>query len=364
MIHGHGGNIFALARELGCRPEELTDMSSNINPLGPVPGLIAHLQAQVPRIQSLPEVDAARACADLAGLLHIDPAHILAGAGTTQFIYNACRALNSRKVLIVAPTYADYADACRQQGIEPDFFCTQPEAQFRLDLAELAPLLPNYDTLFLCTPNNPSGQLTPLAELAKLARRHPQLRCIIDTSYLPFAVPELQNSLAALQAGADNLLVLWSGSKIFAMPGLRTGFLIAKPELLAAFQHLAQPWSLSTLAQEAMHFLCNNQMAVQQFVLETHRFIQSEKQLFIERLSASPLRLFPSDTSFFLIALPPPLQAEKVRMAMLQERILIRNCANFHGLDNRYIRIALKDSASNARCAKLLLQLAKGGSGA
>lgn len=359
MIHGHGGNIFALARELGCRPEELTDMSSNINPLGSVPGLLAHLQTQVPRIQSLPEVDAAQACADLAALLGLDPARILAGAGTTQFIYQACRALKSRKVLIIGPTYSDYADACHQQGLEPDYFCTTAATAFRLDLSELEPRLSKYDTLFLCTPNNPSGYLTPLAELAALAQRHPHLRCIIDTSYLPFAEPALKGSLEALQA--DNLLVLWSGSKIFAIPGLRTGFLIAQPDVLAQFQHLAQPWSLSTLAQEAMHFIHANSEAVQHFVQETHRFVQAEKTLLQERLQKSVLRLLPASTSFMLIHLPPCLKAEQVRKAMLHKRLLIRNCDNFYGLDSSYIRVALKDSASNARLASALLELCAGG---
>lgn len=361
MIHGHGGNIFAVARELGCRPEELTDMSSNINPLGSVPGLLDHLQAHLPRIQSLPEVDAARACADLAALLGLNSAHILAGAGTTQFIYSACTALNSRKVLIVAPTYADYADACHQQGIEPDFFCTRAGAQFRLDLAELESKLSHYDTLFLCTPNNPCGQLIPLHDLNELACRHPHLRCIIDVSYLPFAQPQLQDSLAALQA--QNLLVLWSGSKIFAIPGLRTGFLCAHPETLACFQHFAQPWSLSTLGQEAMHFLYANQEAVQQFVQKTHQYIQTEKKLLLERLHNCNLRLIPSDTSFILIQLPPPLEAEQVRAAMQAERLLIRNATNFHGLDSSYIRVALKDSASNARFAAIMHKLATAGKG-
>ena len=362
MIHGHGGNIFALARELGCLPEELTDMSSNINPLGSVPGLLAHLQAHVPRIQSLPEVDAAQACADLAGLLGLDAAHILAGAGTTQFIYSACCALKSKRVLIVAPTYSDYADACRQHGLEPDFFCTRTETNFRLDLGELEPLLPNYDTLFLCTPNNPSGHLTPLDELAALAQRHPKLRCILDTSYLPFAEPMLAGSLGMLKA--KNLLVLWSGSKIFAIPGLRTGFLIAHPDILTSFQHLAQPWSLSTLAQEAMHFLGANRLAVQLFVQQTHQFVEAEKALLYKRLQHSPLRLIFSSTSFMLIQLPPHLKAEQARRAMLQERILIRNCDNFHGLDTSYIRVALKDSANNARLASALLGLCEGGQAA
>ena len=72
MIHGHGGNIFALANTLGCAIEDIVDMSSNINPLGAMPGLLAHLQNCLPRIQSLPEVDGAGTAKSLAQLLNLD----------------------------------------------------------------------------------------------------------------------------------------------------------------------------------------------------------------------------------------------------------------------------------------------------
>lgn len=355
MIHGHGGNVFVLARKLRCRPEDLTDMSSNLNPLGIMPGLLEHLQRHLSRIQVLPEVDGAGACAGLAAMLDLDPACILAGAGSTQFIYSACRALASRRVLIVVPAYADYADACRQNRLEPHFFHTRAEELFRLDCAALERMLPGYDTLFLCTPNNPDGQLHALDALAALARRHPHVRCIIDTSYLPFAQPRLRGSLAALQA--DNLLILWSGSKIFAIPGLRSGFLIAHPDLVARFRQLAQPWSLSSLAQEAMLYLSADVEAVQRFVQQTFEYIQTERALLHRRLQDSGLRLIPSATSFTLMQLPPHLEAKTVQEALQGRRILIRDCSNFHGLDTSFIRVALKDRGSNQRLAEALLEL-------
>lgn len=362
MIHGHGGNVFALARRLQCRPEDLTDMSSNINPLGTMPGLLEHLQRHLTRIQVLPEVDGADACAGLAAMLDLDPASLLAGAGSTQFIYSACRALASRRVLIVAPTYADYADACHQSGVEPHFFHTRAEELFRLDWAALERMLPEYDTLFLCTPNNPDGQLHSLDALAAMARRHPQVRCIVDTSYLPFAQPRLRGSLAALRA--DNLLLLWSGSKIFAIPGLRSGFLIAHPDLVARFRRLAQPWSLSSLAQEAMLYLSTHVEAVQRFVDKSFDFIQTERTLLHRRLQGSGLQLIPSATSFTLMRLPQHLEAKAVQEALLERRILIRDCSNFHGLDASFIRVALKDSDSNQRLASALLELADTDGGA
>ena len=93
MIQGHGGNVFAVAQQLGCRPEEIIDMSSNINPLGALPGLIDHLKERLDRIRVLPEVDGRAAIQAIAALLGVAPERVLAGGGTTQFIYTACAAL-------------------------------------------------------------------------------------------------------------------------------------------------------------------------------------------------------------------------------------------------------------------------------
>ena len=133
MIQGHGGNVAALAAQLGCRPEAIVDMSSNINPLGSLPGLIDHLRGRIECIRRLPEVDAAGAVRGLADLLGIDPARVLAGGGTTQFIYAACAALSARHPLILGPTYADYADGCRVHDLEPDFCLADPTADFQPD---------------------------------------------------------------------------------------------------------------------------------------------------------------------------------------------------------------------------------------
>ena len=359
MMRGHGGGVFALARELGRAPEDFVDMSSNINPLGPPPGLVEHLAAHLGRIARLPEVDGAGACRDLAALLDLAPANVLAGAGTTQFIHDACAALATRRALVVGPTYADYADACRRAGIEHEYFLTAPENDFRLDLDALSARLAAYDTLFLCAPNNPTGHLPPLADIATLARRHPGTRILVDASYLPFAEPQLEGSLAPLDA--DNLLVLWSASKIFAIPGLRAGFLVAEPELSDRFRRFARPWPLDTLAQEAMRFLGENPDLAEDWTRRTHAHIRREEALLRARLAdcveRDGLRLFPTRTSFVLTRLPDGLNAETVRAACFERGVLIRDCANFQGLDARFIRVSLKDAAANARLADILARL-------
>lgn len=353
MIQGHGGNVFAVAEQVGCRPEEIIDMSSNINPLGALPGLIDHLKERLDRIRVLPEVDGRAAIAAIAALLGVAAQRVLAGGGTTQFIYTACAALASRRVLIVGPTYADYTDGCRVHDIEPDFFLAGPADGFAPNLERLEAALAGYDTVFVCNPNNPTGHLIPHAGLLQLCRTHPEVRFIIDESYLPFVPADHNHSMSA--SGLDNVVVLWSVSKIFGMPGLRAGFLVANPPVVDRFRRYMQPWCVNSLAQEAVCFLGANREAVTRFITDTRIFLDREGDLLRQRLHGSSVTLYPSTTSYFLIGLPEGRTATGVCRALAEQRFLIRNCANFHGLDEGYIRIALKDAATNEAVSHHLL---------
>lgn len=353
MIQGHGGNVVALAEALGCPVTAITDMSSNINPLGTMPGLIEHLRDHLGRIRILPEVDARAANRAVARLLDVAPERILAGGGTTQFIYTACAALQARRVLIIGPTYADYIDGCRVHGLEPDFFLTTAEQGFQPEMERLHATVGGYDTVFLCNPNNPTGQLLAHQALLQLCSEHPRVRFIIDESYLPFAPAAQGRSMTT--CGLDNVIVLWSVSKIFGMPGLRAGFLVANQAVVERFARYMQPWCVNSLAQEAVCFLGDHLPEVFAFMDQTRAFLAQEGALFQQRLSAANLRLFPSTTSYFLMQLAAQTTASEVCAALGQQRFLIRNCANFHGLDERFIRIALKDAATNEAVCRHLL---------
>ncbi|MDX9833957.1 MAG: aminotransferase class I/II-fold pyridoxal phosphate-dependent enzyme [Desulfobulbus sp.] len=349
MIQGHGGNVAALAAQLGCRPEAIVDMSSNINPLGTLPGMTDHLRERIERIRMLPEVDAKSAVEALAVLLDIDAARVLAGGGTTQFIYAACAALATKRPLIVGPTYADYADGCRVHGLEPDFFLADAAAAFQVDVTRLSDAVAGHDLVFVCNPNNPTGRMLRRDELEGLCRTHPTTVFLVDESYLPFA-PD-GDAATLTNCRLDNLVVLWSVSKIFGMPGLRAGFLVAEPPQTERFRRLMQPWCVNSLAQEAVLFLGAQPQAARAFIARTRDYLDREGKRFRERLAGCGLTVYPSVTSYFLIRLPDGLTATTVCERLAAHRFLIRNCANFHGLDERFIRIALKDEATNTAVA-------------
>lgn len=356
MLIGHGGNIYELAETLGCPLFEIIDMSSNVNPFPPLPGLVNHLKDKIHSINALPEVDAKSITHSFAARYDIDADQVIAGNGTTQFIYAIPQVLSTKRALILGPTYSDYADACKLHGAQYDFLLTKESAAFSPDIDVVIERSKEYDTVFICNPNNPTGVLIDVADLHRLCRVHPEVFFIIDESYLPFVDDYVQHSM--IQFDLPNVLILNSMSKIFRIPGLRIGFLISSLNIINKFKPFLLPWTVNSLAQAAVDYLMKHKKQVDAFIKKTVKFIEIERiKMAAAFADTTCLKLFPSTTSFSLAKLHKNLTAEGVCAALAQERILIRNCSNFVGLSDSYIRISLKTPEINRMLEQKLLNI-------
>ena len=356
MIGGHGGNIYRLAQRLGCRPEAISDMSANVNPLGPMPALMDHLRENLAAIAALPEVNAGGIVDAFAELHDAAPDQVMAGNGSTELIYLIPRALSARRALVVGPTYADYADACAMNGVAGEHFICREAADFVPDMADIARQAAGRDLVFFCNPNNPTGTLTPRAAITDLCRRLPETLFLIDESYLPFA-PQPE-AATMIHTELPNVMVLNSMSKAFRIPGLRIGFVKAHPDLIKRLQPFTLPWSVNALAQAAVRWLMTHADQVRPFLAATRTAVEAEKERIEEYIrNKTAIRCFPSATSFLLMELPDGLAAPTVWRHLADRRILIRDCSNFKGLSDRFIRISLKSEAENTRAMNLLGQL-------
>jgi len=357
MITGHGGNIYELAQRLGCSPFEIEDLSSNVNPLGPPPGLLEFLAASLSAVTVLPEVDNQSVVQRFAAYAGLKAERVLAGGGTTQFIYSLPGVLPEKRVLILGPTYSDYADGCRSNGLQPEMVLALEEEDFEPPLERLRQALRGKELVFICNPNNPTGRLIPGGELAAFCRRHPDTRFIIDESYLPFVTDAEKESLCGAELA--NVIVLMSISKIFRIPGLRIGFMVAAPQTVAAFSPAIWPWSVNSLAQRAVHYISEHPDAMRDFVLETRRRLGHVRETVRGLMAKCPgFKVYPACASFMLVRLPDGLSAGEAWATLAAERILIRDCSNFHGLSDRFIRICPKSPELSSRVAGRLMELA------
>jgi threonine-phosphate decarboxylase len=354
MLNAHGGNIYELSQRLGCAPSDIIDMSSNVNPLPPLPGLVEFIIKNIHTIAALPQVDARSAALAFAVRYNINAEHIIAGNGTTQFIYAIPQALETKKALILGPTYSGYADACNMHNVPYDYLMTEEPLDFQPNIDVLIEQISDHDTVFICNPNNPTGTLMLKADLERLCRFHPDTHFVIDESYLPFVYGS--DRLSMLHCSLPNVLVLNSVSKIFRIPGLRIGFLIASGQTIEKFRPFLLPWNVNSVAQTAVDYLMKHTDETDAFIDKTVLLLENQRKYMADALKdVDGIKLFPSKTSFVLAKLDENITANILCNHLAADRILIRNCSNFRGLSEYFIRISLKTTDINRMLADKII---------
>ncbi len=350
MIIGHGGNKQKLADRLGCRAAEIIDMSSNLNPLGPPERIHSLIRENIHAVHALPEPDGASMARGFARYHGIDPSRVIPGNGTTFFIYTLPIALGARKVLISGPTYSDYQDACAMHNIACTHCLSGPDTRFLPDLDGLSQQAGEADLVFICNPNNPTGALIPKPELDWLIKEHPHTCFVVDESYLPF-VDDAEALSFVGETDIPNLVVLSSMSKIFRIPGLRTGFLSGAKSLINKVMAYYQPWSVNSLAQEVIRDIFDHPETILPFYRETRAYIKEEKAVFCSALEGvRGIRLVEAPT-YFVLAELEQMKAHDFCDLVGEDKILIRDCTNFNGLSDRFVRFSLKTRQVNLALA-------------
>ncbi len=344
----HGGDILSMAKRLGCGVGDLVDLSSNLTPLGMVPGLREALSERLPEISFLPESGSETLVRLFARKYGCSPQQVLAGNGTTEFIYAMPASVQSKRALVVAPTYGDYQTASEWAGLSVDFFTLKADEDFALDFNRLSARLTGGELVFLCNPNNPTGRVVASRELHDFILAHPASEFLVDESYLPFVN---EPSLAGFPL-PGNLFLLCSSSKIYGIPGLRLGFLVANEEKMSRFAARRKPWGVNRMAQVAGEYLLEHGDGYVQAVRD---FLAQTRPDFVARLAALPgVRVIPGAANFILCRLSGLITAPQLREGMLSQRIMIRDCSNFTGLDAHYFRVSLQEPSRNARCLAAL----------
>ncbi len=346
----HGGNVYECASAAGCSPEDILDFSASINPLGPPPGLGELLARTFDRLQHYPDIRN-RGLIDALCAFHSLPADcIAAGNGSTELIYWLPRALGVTSALAVMPTFSEYGKAFEIQGVDVQKLVCGPENGFQPRIGELerAVAKSSPEAVLLTNPGSPGGSLLSgeVREWVIDAARGGRF-VIIDEVFVDFCE---EASLKKRLEQSPNLVIIRSLTKFYGLPGLRIGYLLAGAEIASKVRHFIPPWSVNTLAQAAGAF-CLHQEDYERKTLE---LIDTERRKMVEELSAiTGLRVFPGHANFLLIGLDrrlPP--AETLRRDLFDsERVLIRTCGFFEGLDDWYFRVAVRLPEQNRKLA-------------
>lgn len=351
MTVKHGGNLQEISEIYQIDKKSLIDFSANINPLGIPEGVKRILQQGIDELVHYPDIRYRALKETIADFHHILPEQVYASNGAAEAIFMLGRVLKINKLLLLAPTFMEYEAAFSQQGTEFCYFNLE-EQDFQWTVAELMKQATRQqiDGICLCNPNNPTGQLLTQAELDQLLNfcRKQQIILIVDEAFVDFTKED--HSLVASLKDYHQLFIFRSLTKMFAIPGLRLGYLLTSNlAILNEMEQLTVPWHINTFAGLA------GQQAFkeQDFIAESQRYIKQERDFLMRGLAkfADQLILYPSQTNFLFFRYNG---SGCLQEQLIPHGLLIRNCNTFKGLQKKYYRIAVKNRKENQTLLKAL----------
>ncbi len=345
----HGGNVYAAIRNFGGGFSNFLDFSANINPLGLSNKVQGALLEAMNAVTAYPDPDAIALKQAISDYYRVPAEWIETGNGAVELIYLLCRILQPARVLIPAPTFSEYEAAARAAGLTVEKAPLERAGGFVPSITDLSARLQPGDLLFLCNPNNPTGVVLTRQELEPLIKKAATVgaHILVDESFNDFRLTAEAESCRTFIAGNPSVIILHSLTKFLAVPGLRLGFLLGRPELVEQMKWLRDPWNVNVMAQAAGVAGLTDE----KYCRDTVALVDCEKERMRQGLQAIPgLTVFPPSVNFVLAELcDTGWNAEQLQDELIKHRILIRNCANFSGLSSQYVRVAVKSPAENQR---------------
>ncbi|MBQ9338078.1 MAG: cobyric acid synthase [Lentisphaeria bacterium] len=337
----HGGNLAKYAELAGCPASEILDFSISLNPDGPPEGLFQVCFRALDELGPYQPAHADGLCRLAGKKWGIAPEKLLFGNGSGELLDLFVRASRPPRAVIVTPGYLEYDAVCRRAGIPVAGFPLKEENGFRLQLSELGNALRPGDLVIFGNPDNPTGGMVPASELHDFILAHSGQTFLIDEAFADFTGDTLLKYPLPGHAA-----VLRSMTKFFSVAGLRLGYIAAAVKIIADMRDLQIPWSIGTVALRAAEFLLARP--------EDPGHAAELREELSAGLSAAGLKVYPSAANFLLVRTPRPLFPE-----LLKEKIAVRDCSNFPGLDDCFIRIGLRRREDNLKLLAAVRKIMK-----
>lgn len=334
----HGAFDYAELEELGLTPDQVIDFSVNINPFGPSPKAVDALQHLV--IDRYPDRESLALRRALAQKLDLVPEQIVIGNGTAELLWLLAAAFvqPGQNVLILGPTFGEYARCVSLFGGQSTMIQAQPERSFLIDpeLVHDALTQGRPQLAFVCIPNNPTGTVLQPETIQTWTQNHPNTLFVIDEAYHQF-VPDYRSCLAL---NLPNAVVLRSMTKDYALAGLRLGYAAGQTEIIDLLARVRSPWNVNAAAQLAGLAALNDT----EYLQKTLCSLQQAKMALVAGLHKLDLHPVPSQTHYMMLHVG---NAADFRRQLLAHHIQVRDCASF-GWPG-YIRIATRTPEENTR---------------
>lgn len=331
MIEGHGDDLYKYGKKI------VSNFSSNVYNRIDHSGLYQRLNERLSTICSYPEPMPYSLESEIARRYSLTPRQVCVTNGATEAIYLIAQVFQGRISAVLGPTFSEYADACRvhRHKVKPFY--------------SLDALPEDAELVWICNPNNPTGEVRNKEDLKALVDSHPDKLFIFDQSYEYFTLKSLLGIKEV--ASFPNVILLHSMTKQYAIPGLRVGYFTASEGLTDDVRCRRMPWSVNSLAIEAAKYLLEEGDGIS---ADIPQLLAERERLTNLLLATGMLEIWPTDTHYMLIKLRMGKAAALKDFLAVNHGILIRDASNFEGLDERFFRIATQTPEENDKLVKAI----------
>lgn len=344
----HGGDWAGYRARFG---HDALDFSANVSPLGLPQGVADAIVAALPTADRYPDPLCRELRTALSRAEQLPEPWILCGNGAADLIYRLVWALKPRRALLPAPTFAEYAAALESAGCEVERETLHEADDFAVTEAFVQAVNQNVDLVFLCQPNNPTGQITPPELVQRLVRRCADCGAVlvVDECFLDFLLQRDTLTAKPLLQTAPNLVILKAFTKLYAMAGVRLGYaLCSDTALLDKMRAAGQPWAVSGLAQAA------GLAALEEtaYADSVRTLIADQRPRLAAGLRALGLRVVDGQANYLLFRAPADFGAK-----LRRHGAVVRGCGNYPGLDETWYRTAVRTQKENEQLLKIMREV-------
>ena len=346
----HGGDWAGYRARFG---HDALDFSANVSPLGLPQGVADAIVAALPTADRYPDPLCRELRTALSRAEQLPEPCILCGNGAADLIFRLVWAKKPRRALVTAPTFAEYATALESIRCTVERFFLREQEDFAVTDAFCAAIRPGVDMVFLCQPNNPTGQITPPELVQRLVRRCADCGAVlvVDECFLDFLQQRDALTAKPLLQTAPNLVILKAFTKLYAMAGVRLGYaLCANTALLAKMQAAGQPWGVSSLAQAAGAAALRETA----YADAVRALIADQRPRLAAGLRALGLQVIEGSANYLLFRAPETLGA-----ALQQRGVCLRSCGNYPGLSAGWYRTAVRTAPENEQLLQTMREVLK-----
>lgn len=346
----HGGDWAGYRARFG---HDALDFSANVSPLGLPQGVADAIVAALPTADRYPDPLCRELRTALSRAEQLPEPWILCGNGAADLIYRLVWTLKPRRALLPAPTFAEYAAALESVGCEVKRKTLHEADDFAVTEAFVQAVNQSIDLVFLCQPNNPTGQITPPELVQRLVRRCADCGAVlvVDECFLDFLQQRDALTAKPLLQTAPNLVILKAFTKLYAMAGVRLGYaLCANTALLAKMQAAGQPWGVSSLAQAAGAAALRETA----YADAVRTLIADQRPRVAAGLRALGLQVIEGSANYLLFRAPETLGA-----ALQQRGVCLRSCGNYPGLSAGWYRTAVRTAPENEQLLQTMREVLK-----